>query len=166
MEEIYSKEYINKIKNSGDFVIQEYDFSPQVKLNISTTIDKDYINDIVLRLSYYRRLADIKNDKEAKAIILELQNRFGEVPEEIYNILEITKIKALCKKCGIIKLEYKDDFINISFFDNKFKNPDYLIKLMQEGKAFMKKQNVLSFSVHKIKLFDDIEEILEKLSVV
>ena len=167
--ELYNQmliEAVNKIKNSGDFVVQEYDFSPQVKLNISTTIDKSYIDDIVLRLSYYRRLADVKNEKEAKAIILELESRFGDVPEEIHNILEITKIKALCKKCGIIKLEYKDEFINISFFNNKFKNPDYLIKLMQEGKAQMKKQNVLSFYIHKIRLFDDIEEILEKLASV
>lgn len=164
--ELYNQmliEAVNKIKNSGDFVIQEYDFSPQVKLNISTTIDKSYIEDIVLRLSYYRRLADVKNEKEAKAVILELENRFGNIPEEIQNILEITKFKSLCKKCGIIKLEYKDEFINISFFNNKFKNPDYLIKLMQEGKAQMKKQNVLSFYIHKIRLFDDIEEILEKL---
>jgi len=164
--ELYNQmlvEAVNKIKAEGKFTVQDYDFSPQVKLNISTTIDKNYINDVVLRLSYYKRLADIRNDTESKAIILELQNRFGTVPKEIRNILEITKIKALCKKCGIAKLEYKDDFINLTFYNNRFKNPDYLIKLVQEGKATIKKQNVLSFFVHRVKLFDNIEQILENL---
>lgn len=163
--ELYNQmliEAVNKIKNSSNFEIAEYDFSPQIKLNVSTSISEDYINDIVLRLSYYRRLANIKNDKEASNIIEELRNRFSDVPKEIYNLLEITKIKNLCKECGIVRLEYKDNFISIYFYNDKFKNPDYLINLIQSGKAKMNKK-AISFFVHEIKLFENIEKILDGL---
>lgn len=164
--ELYNQmlvEAVNKIKNSDDINLQEYDFSPQVKLNISTTISEDYINDISLRLYYYKKLADVKNDREKQAILLELENRFGKVPEEIFNILEITKIKALCKKIGITNLEISNNYMNIKFLNDKFSKPDYLIKLIQEGKAEMKKQNILSFFIKKISFFDDIEKILNDL---
>lgn len=154
---------INKIKRRGNFEIQEYDFSPQIKLNLSTTISKDYIEDISLRLSYYKRLTDIQTKEEEELIILELENRFGKVPEEIYNIIEITKIKNLCRKCGVIKLEYLDNCINLSFYQDKFKNPDYLIKLIKEKKALMKQQNILSFLIQRNKLYEDTENILNDL---
>ena len=164
--ELYNQmliEAVNKIKSDGDFKVQEYDFSPQIKLNISTTIDKSYIDDVVLRLSYYKRLADVKDDKEKNDILLEMKNRFGKVPEEIYNLLEIAKLKNMCKECGIKLLEYRENFIDITFFNDKFKNPDYLIRLIQNGKAKMFKQNVLSFPVAKNTLFNNIEEILWNL---
>ena len=164
--ELYNQmlvEAVNKIKNKETLNLQEYDFSTQVKLNISTTIDKNYINDIALRLSYYKKLSDIKTEDEKNKILQELENRFGKIPEEIYNILEITKIKLLCKKIGIVSLEMNDNIMNIKFFNNKFSNPDYLIKLMQEGKAQMKKQNILSFYIRKTSFFDDINGVLNDL---
>lgn len=164
--ELYNQmlvEAVNKIKNKGCLNAYEYDFSPQIKLNVSTTIMEEYINDISLRLKYYKKLSDIKNETEKKEILLELENRFGKIPDEIYNILEITKIKNLCKNIGITNLEINNDTINIKFFNDNFSNPDYLIKLIQEGKAKMKKQNILNFFVKKISLFDDIEKILNDL---
>lgn len=164
--ELYNQlliEAVKKIKNSNGFSAVEYDFSPQVKLNISTSINKNYINDIILRLSYYRKLADIKTEEDRKNIIIELESRFGKVPQEIYNLLEITKIKNLCKECGITKLELNGENIDISFYNDKFKNPEYLIQLIKQSKAKMKKQNILSFAFAG-KLFEKIENILIKLN--
>lgn len=165
--ELYNQmliEAVNKIKSEGDFTVQEYDFSPQIKLNISTTIDKSYIDDVVLRLSYYKRLADIKNKDEETAILLEMENRFGKVPDEIYNLLEIAKLKNICKQCSIKTLETRENFIDITFYNDKFKKPEYLIKLIAEGKAKMFKQNILSFPIDKNNLFKNIEDILWKLA--
>jgi len=164
--ELYNQlliEAVQKLKDGNNFVNVEYDFSPQVKLNISTSINKEYINDISLRLSYYRKLADIKTEDESKNILAELENRFGKVPQEIHNLLEISKIKNLCKICGIIKLELNNENIDISFYNDKFKNPEYLIQLIKLGKAKMKKQNILSFILTG-KLFERIENILTKLN--
>ncbi|MDD2840421.1 MAG: helicase-related protein, partial [Rickettsiales bacterium] len=160
--ELYNQlliEAVQKVKNGNNFTSIEYDFSPQIKLNTSTSISKDYINDITLRLSYYRKLANIKTEEESKSIITELESRFGNPPQEIHNLLEIAKIKDLSKKCNITKLELNGENIDISFYNNKFKNPDYLIQLIQKGKAKMKKQNILSFAIIG-KPFERIENIL------
>ena len=156
-------EAVNKIKNKGSYTVQEYDFSPQIKLNISTTIDSSYINNIILRLSYYRKLANIANEEEQKFILNELENRFGKVPQEIYNLLEITKIKTLCKICNIEILEHKNGTINISFYDGKFKNPEYLIDLIRSGKAKMQSQKSVSFLINQKNIFAELESILNNL---
>ena len=164
--ELYNQlliESVQKLKNGNNFTTVEYDFSPQVKLNISTSISKEYINDISLRLRYYRKLANIKTEEERKNILVELESRFGKVPQEIYNLLEIAKIKDLCKQCNITKLELNGDYIDISFYDDKYKNPDYLIEIIKQGKAKMKKQSVLSFIIIG-KIFERIESILIKLN--
>ncbi len=164
--ELYNQmlvEAVKKMRSEDDLSLDNYSFSTKVSLNLSTTISVDYINDITLRLSYYKKLANIKTKEEEEDILKELESRFGQVPAEIYNILEIAKIKELCRQCGIIKLELNDNTMNISFLNDKYKNPDYLIKLIQEGKAQMRKQNVLSFFVSRVNLFDDIEKKLNIL---
>lgn len=165
--ELYNQlliEAVHKIKNKDDFSKQEYDFSPQVKLNISTTISKDYINDITLRLSYYRKLANISTKEESENLLSELESRFGKIPQEIHNLIEIAKIKNLCKKINIIKLELIGKELEISFYEDKFKNPDYLLQLIKDGKAKMKKQNVLSFDI-KGNMFKEIEGVLKNLEL-
>lgn len=164
--ELYNQlliESVQKLKNGNNFSTIEYDFSPQIKLNISTSIGENYINDIVLRLSYYRKLANIKTEEERKSIIAELENRFGKAPQEIYNLLEIAKIKDLCKQCNISRLELNGDNLDIYFYNDKYKNPDYLIQIIKQGKAKMKKQSVLSFVLIG-KIFERIENILIKLN--
>ena len=74
-----------------------------MKLNISTTIDKNYINDIALRLSYYKKLSDIKTEDEKNKILQELENRFGKIPEEIYNILGPEELKEFEKDMELFK---------------------------------------------------------------
>ena len=42
------------------------------------------------------------------------------MPKEIENLLEIARIKSLCKKNNIIKVVSKKDFVVFTFEENKF----------------------------------------------
>ena len=166
--ELYNQmlvEEVEKIKLQENVNNQQiyYDFTPQIKLNISTSIDKNYINDIASRLSYYKRLANIKTENDEKIILMEIEDKFGSIPIEIYNIIEITKIKNLCKDCQIVKLENQNNTINITFFEDTFQNPEYLIQLIKNNKATMKKQNILTFLIDENKKIENIKSILNDL---
>lgn len=114
------------------------DFNVQIKLGISLLIPEEYMQDLSLRMSFYKKIATVKNDEDEDILLNEMADRFGKVPTEIKNLLEISKLKWQCRKVGIEKLEANSEGILVSFKDNKFANPDALLKLVFSSKNQIK----------------------------
>jgi transcription-repair coupling factor (superfamily II helicase) len=155
--ELYNQmlaEEVNRAKNH--FKSEEYDFTPEVKLYLPTSIG-NYVSEVASRLYYYRKIAE---DKEG--ILPELEAKFGVVPKEVFNLIEIAKIKEICRRQKIVRLEY-DQTLNISFLEDNFHNPDLLMKFIKEGKAKLVRQNAIGFFVKKEYFFQEVYKILETL---
>ena len=58
-------------------------------------IPEDYVADLAVRLSLYRRLADLDTDDEIDNFAAELRDRFGVLPDEVRYLFKIAAIKAL-----------------------------------------------------------------------
>jgi transcription-repair coupling factor (superfamily II helicase) len=58
-----------------------------------------------VRLGLYRRIAALADRREIDAFAAELIDRFGPLPREVENLLEIIAIKRACREAGIEKLE-------------------------------------------------------------
>ena len=86
-----------------DDVVDEW--SPQINLGVAVLIPEDYVEDLSIRLSLYRRLSDISTSQDREAFAAELIDRFGPLPEETKQLLEVTAIKVQCKALGIAKLD-------------------------------------------------------------
>ena len=56
-------------------------------------------------------------------VIDEMIDRFGNMPKEIENLLEIARIKILCKKLNISKVQGKHNFV-VFIFEAKELNID------------------------------------------
>ncbi len=119
-----------EIKEDQQISIEDHDFSTQVKLGISLLIPENYIEDLALRMSFYKKIAMIKNEQDQENLCNEMINRFGKLPPEVYNLIEAAKIKHICRQIGIEKLEMKKDGLLISFKNNKFKEPDKLLQMV------------------------------------
>lgn len=104
--------------------------SPIINLGIPVLIPETYISDVQLRLGLYRRIALVEEEQEIEAIAIELIDRFGKFPNEVNNLLEIMKIKLLCKKIGIEKIDAGSKGLVIGFYKNTFKNPEALINFV------------------------------------
>lgn len=118
--------------------VLETDYSVQIKLGISLLIPEDYMQDLSLRMSFYKKIATIKNDGDQENLINEMTDRFGKIPLEILNLMEIAKLKSVCKKVGVEKLEAASEGILISFKDNKFAAPDNLLQMVFASKNKIK----------------------------
>ena len=59
------------------------EWSPQIQIGVSSKIPENYIEDVSLRLSMYRRIAVLKSDEEIEIIKQELVDRFGNLPKEV-----------------------------------------------------------------------------------
>ena len=70
--------------------------------------------------------------------IAELIDRFGPLPREVENLLEIIAIKRICREAGIEKLEAGPKGAVISLRENRFANPAGLVELIQRNAGTLK----------------------------
>ena len=108
-------------------------WSPNINLGISVLIPEDYITDIELRLGLYRRIANLETREEIEDIAVEMIDRFGQIPDEVKNLLNIMKIKQKCLLAGVEKIDAGSKGIVISFRNDTFKNPEALIEFISKN---------------------------------
>ena len=113
----------------GEDVIDEW--SPQINLGVSVLIPETYVEDLTVRLSLYRRLADIETETAREAFAAELIDRFGPLPEETVQLMEVTAIKTLCKRLGIGKLDAGPKGAVFTFREDTELDPGKLMMLVR-----------------------------------
>ncbi len=111
-------------------------WSPQITVGMPVLIPEDYVNDLAVRLSLYRRLADLDTDDEIDNFAAELRDRFGVLPDEVRYLFKIAAIKGYCRRANVEKVDAGPKGAVITFRDNKFAQPDRLVYFIrQHGNA-------------------------------
>lgn len=109
-------------------------WSPQITIGMAVMIPEDYVADLQLRLGLYKRLADLDEDQAIEAFAAELIDRFGPLPIEVEHLLAIVRIKALCRRANVEKVDVGPKGAVVGFRDNAFANPAGLLAwIQQEG---------------------------------
>lgn len=127
------EEAIAKIK-AGDLEgLSEADgqWAPQINLGVPVLIPEDYVPDLDVRLGLYRRLSGLETKVELEGFAAELIDRFGKLPREVNTLLLVVRIKAMCKKAGIAKLDGGPKGATIQFHNDKFASPQGLVEFVQ-----------------------------------
>jgi transcription-repair coupling factor (superfamily II helicase) len=107
-------------------------WSPQITVGTPVMIPEDYVADLPVRLGLYRRLAEIDEEQDIEAFGAELVDRFGPLPPEVEHLLEIVRIKMLCRQANVEKIDVGPKGAVISFRENTFANPDRLVGFIRE----------------------------------
>ena len=81
------------------------EFAPQINVEAPILIPEHYVPDLDLRMGLYRRLGELEDRQEVEAFGAELIDRFGKLPSETQNLLQIVETKINCKKACIAKLD-------------------------------------------------------------
>ncbi len=110
----------------------ETDWSPQINIGTPVLIPESYVTDLDARLGLYRRLAGLNDTKEIEGFAAELIDRFGPLPVEVENLLQIIVIKQYCRRADVAKLDAGPKGLIIAFHNDHFSNPAALIGLIQE----------------------------------
>ena len=97
----------------GEEVKPEIDV--QIDLDATCYIPDEYISDSSQKIEIYQDIALCKNEEDIQNVIDEMIDRFGNMPNEIENLIEIARIKILCKKLNISKVQGKHSFAVFTF---------------------------------------------------
>jgi transcription-repair coupling factor (superfamily II helicase) len=128
------EEAVASLKAGGD-ATDEGKWSPQITVGTAVMIPETYVADLQLRLSLYKRLADLDDQPAIEAFAAELIDRFGSLPEEVEHLLEIVAIKALCRRANVEKVDVGPKGAVIAFRDSSFVNPVGLLRWLAEKKT-------------------------------
>lgn len=121
---------VNALKEGQDEDVVD-EWSPSINVGASVLIPEDYVEDLTIRMSLYRRLADIETKEGIESFAAELIDRFGPIPPETHQLLEITQIKASCKTLGISKLDAGAKGAVFTFRDDTPLEPKDLMLLVR-----------------------------------
>lgn len=84
---------------------QRDDYSPQINVEAPIMIAEDYVPDLDLRMGLYRRLGEIEDRQQVEEFAAEMIDRFGPLPDETQNLLQVVETKINCRKARIAKLD-------------------------------------------------------------
>lgn len=129
---------VAELREKGEGQPVDRGWSPSINVGASVLIPEDYVPDLNVRLSLYRRLSDAEQAEDREALAAELIDRFGPLPDEAQQLLKIVGIKSNCRKACIEKIDIGPRGAVLTLRDNSFPNPAGLVGLIQKNHAFWK----------------------------
>jgi transcription-repair coupling factor (superfamily II helicase) len=125
VEAIRSGESPNKAIN--------FDQGIEVNLHIPALIPSDYLPDVNMRLTFYKRLANCQNKQQLHELQVEMIDRFGLLPESVKALFQIAEIRQIGEQLGLKKVEAGPTSGRLQFSQNTKVEPITIIKLVQEN---------------------------------
>ena len=113
-------------------------WAPQINLGVPVLIPEDYVPDLDVRLGLYRRLSGLETKVEMEGFAAELIDRFGKLPREVNMLMLVVRIKAMCKRAGIAKLDGGPKGATIQFHEDKFASPQGLVEFIEAQRGLAK----------------------------
>ncbi len=104
------------IKNMQGIEVKE-EQDVQIDLSISSYIPDSFIENSSQKIEIYQNIALCRTEEDIQNIIDEVIDRYGKLPEELENLLEIARIKELARKAGVTKITQRLE--NIVFYFTK-----------------------------------------------
>ena len=168
--DMYSELLAEAVKELKGEVV-ESEPSVEVNLKVSRFIPEGYVPDTRQRLGLYKRLATVEDKEELFSLMDELNDRYGELPEELMALFETARIKGELKAIYAVELTQRGEFLYITFSptlgEERPKVADTLIELIKKGKGrfkFTKDRNFVYRMCPGEPLFDEVRYLLKEIA--
>lgn len=127
------QEEVGKLKGDEDTSHKDL----EINIGFSAFIPEDYIPDPSERLKYYRIFSACTSGEDFDQIAQELKDRFGNLPQELQNFIQVLKIKHALKPLGPERADFLNNKLSIEWGSDAGKlNPDNLVSWVEQNKDF------------------------------
>ncbi len=130
---------------AAEGIVDDGHWAPQINLGVPVLIPEAYVPDLDVRLGLYRRLSNLSTKVELEGFAAEMIDRFGPLPKEVNSLLTIVRIKAMCLRAGIARLDGGPKGATIQFHNDKFASPRGLVEFIgaQNGLAKVRDNKII-----------------------
>ncbi|MPM26154.1 Transcription-repair-coupling factor [bioreactor metagenome] len=102
-----------------------------VDIKIDAYIPSSYIVDETQKIEVYKKIASIDSYEYMMELQEEIEDRFSDIPNTVYNLMDIAYVRALAKEIGIVEIKETGSEILITFQNKTYLTPE-LVKTVLE----------------------------------
>ncbi len=113
----------------------EDDQRAAVNLGIDLRIDEDYVAETNQRLSLYRRIAAARDEAALGAVLDEVGDRYGPLPDSVRRLAEYGRIRILADRIGAAAVDRERHLLVIRFGEQARIEPEQLVAFVQSRPA-------------------------------
>ena len=164
--------YMRLLNEAVNRLTAQKDYKPDsevlMELEYTGYIPDTYVTIPQIKMEIYKKIASITTDQEFEAIVNELSDRFGPIPDEVSSLLALAEIRILCRKLEIKSLREKQGEVKVEFANTANFSIDKFMKLIKDNPGTIHLNptmpDVMFIKLGKIGLKEKSEFIREKLS--
>ena len=116
----------------------EEDFETKIDLMCDAFVPASYIKNETLKMDIYKRIAGIETDEEYEDMQDELIDRFGDIPSQVENLLQVVLLKAAAHKVYITEISGTKDKMKIMMWNQAKIDVERIPILVREYKGRLK----------------------------
>jgi transcription-repair coupling factor (superfamily II helicase) len=116
-------------------VVREEVVDPEIRLPVAARLPDDYVAMFNQRLVLYKRLASCRDEPEVDRLRDEILDRYGPLPSEAANLLEVIRIKILARELGIAAVDMARGELVLTASENTRVDPKRLMSLMTQANS-------------------------------
>jgi transcription-repair coupling factor (superfamily II helicase) len=138
-----------------------------INLRVDLKIPPHFIDEEVPRLRVYKQIASTRSEAELDNLHRDFEDRFGELPLQVRNLLEYARLRILGRARGVTAIERTAQGIDIKFHETARIDPERIVELVGAGNGvtFAPPATLrLQPPARPAELFGSIENILRELA--
>src|SRR5207245_9779678 len=143
------------------------DVETSISLRMDLKIPADFIDEEIPRLRIYKQIASTRSEAEVDSMYRDLEDRFGELPLPVRNLLEYARLRILGRARGVTAIERTAQGIDIKFHESARVDPERIVELVAAGNGvtFAPPATLrLQASGARMELFGSIENVLREIA--
>lgn len=115
----------------GELLKEEIE--PEIRFPCPAYLSEDYVADANQRLNLYKRFSSLSDEEELDEMKPELLDRFGPIPAEALNFIELISLKILLKQLMIREAVISEKALSFTFHEKAPVNVDKLLTLVNKS---------------------------------
>ncbi len=128
------EEAVNALKSGREPMLEKpLAAATEVELRLPAFLPEAYIADVQVRLGLYKRIAAAESADALDALLAEIYDRFGPLPDAAQRLIRIAKLKLTARALGIRRLDLGAQGGVVQFEESTAVQPQTLVKLMQQA---------------------------------
>lgn len=107
----------------------------RINLPVEAYLPDEYVPDSRQKVSLYKKIAGLETADDRADLEVEINDRYGKIPEPVEMLLEIAQLKHFSKELGVESIAAGDEQIKITFDGGKSQvDPTRLIQLIRQDR--------------------------------
>lgn len=141
-----------------------------IETDLEVLIPDYYITNITQRFKIYKELDSMNSEQELSALIKELEDRFGKIPQQTLDMFDLVRMRSLCVRNNIDKLTLKRskmilNFKDLNGQDNEFEHLMSFVSSHPSRTQLKEDKDCLQLIITNVPSVIQAKQILNKLLI-